>query len=186
MLPAPLQTSPVMVHSPLRRLKSTSAGFFLVERQSWSFRLKMKSFTFGSMVWKRYRPASELKLPRIRLLLTGTDFQGEKPHTQSGFGNDGSSSQSMRRAGLDSEGRKKIFTLFSIIGHLPTESRRDRLTRPSSQAPRYLLEPGTQYEDQEQGGLLMSGACLPPSLYLWVSRVCFKTFWFGREKVGYR
>lgn len=107
-------------------------------------------------------------------------------NTQSGFGNDGSSSQSMRRAGLDSEGKKKIFTLFSIIGHLPTESRRDRLTRPSSQAPRYLLEPGTQYEDQEQGGLLMSGACLPPSLYLWVSRVCFKTFWFGREKVGYR
>lgn len=107
-------------------------------------------------------------------------------NTQSGFGNDGSSSQSMRRAGLDSEGRKKIFTLFSIIGHLPTKFRRDRLTRPSSQAPRYLLELGTQYEDQEQGGLLMSGACLPPSLYLWVSRVCFKTFWFGREKGGYR
>lgn len=42
-------------------------------------------------------------------------------NTQSGFGNDGSSSQSMRRAGLDSEGRKK--NLHTVQYHRPSPDR---------------------------------------------------------------
>lgn len=47
-----LKASPVMVHSLSKRLKSSSVRFSLVEGQSWSFRLKMKTFTFGSILWK--------------------------------------------------------------------------------------------------------------------------------------